>query len=108
MSIVARILIGLAYEAVVSFNAELGRRTFNAISVAGAGAAYPSSGALGPRELLFTTVMTFCVYKGLESYPWIGVAWLLRTVLDMIHNLLGRPILRSAEPHLVATTTSTA
>lgn len=98
MNIVAPILIGLAYVAVISLVPEPGRRKFNAILVAGAGAAYLSSGALGPWELLFTTAITFCAYKGLTSYRWIGVAWLLHTVLDIVHNLLGKPILPFA-PH---------
>lgn len=98
MNIIAPILIGLAFVAVISLVPEPGRRKLNAIIVAGAGAAYLSSGALGPWELLFTTAITFCAYKGLTSYRWIGVAWLLHTVLDIIHNALGRPILPFA-PH---------
>ena len=98
MNVVAPILIGLAYVALVSLVPEPGRRTFNALFVAGAGAAYLSSGALGPWELLFTAAITFCAYKGLTSYRWIGVAWLLHTILDIIHHLLGRPILPFA-PH---------
>lgn len=98
MNIVAPILIGLASVTVISLVPEPGRRKFNAILVGGAGAAYISSGALGPWELLFTTAITFCAYKGLTSYRWIGVAWILHTVLDIIHNLLGRPILPFA-PH---------
>jgi hypothetical protein len=98
MRIVAPILIGLLYVAVVSLVPEPARRTFNAVFVAGAGAAYLSSGALGPAELLFTTAITICAYKGLTSYRWIGVAWLLHTVLDVIHDGLGKPILPFA-PH---------
>lgn len=79
MDIVAPILIGLLYCAAVSLVREPARRTFNAIFVASAGAAYLSSGALGPWELLFTTAATFCAYRGLTSYRWIGVAWLLHT-----------------------------
>jgi hypothetical protein len=98
MTIMAPILIGLAYVALMSLVPEPTRRTLNAIIVAGAGAAYLSSGALGPGELLFTAAITFCAYQGLTSYRWIGVAWLLHTVLDVIHTLLGRPILPFA-PH---------
>lgn len=98
MNIVAPILIGLAYVAFISLVPEPGRRTFNAVFVAGAGGAYLSSGALGPWELVFTAAITFCAYKGLTSYRWIGVGWLLHTVLDIIHHLLDRPILAFA-PH---------
>lgn len=93
MNVLAPILIGLAYVAVVSSVPEPRRRTFNALFVAGAGAAYLSSGALGPWELVFTAAITFGAYRGLTSDRWIGIAWLLHTVLDVIHHLLGRPIL---------------
>lgn len=53
---------------------------------------------LGPWELLFTAAVTFCAYRGLSSYRWIGVAWLLHTAWDVVHHLLGRPIL-PFEPH---------
>lgn len=58
MNVLAPILIGLAYVAVVSSVPEPRRRTFNALFVAGAGAAYLSSGALGPWELVFTAAIT--------------------------------------------------
>lgn len=93
MNIVAPILIGLLYCAAVSLVPEPARRRFNAIFVAGAGAAYLSSGAVGPWELVFTTAVTFCAYKGLTSYRWIGVAWLLHTGWDVVHHQLGAPIL---------------
>lgn len=93
MNIVAPILIGLLYCAAVLLVPEPARRRFNAIFVAGAGAAYLSSGALGPWELLFTTAVTFCAYRGLTSYRWIGVAWLLHTGWDIVHHLMGQPIL---------------
>ena len=93
MSVLAPILIGLAFVAVMSLTPEPTRRTLNALLVAGAGAAYLSSGALGPWELLGATAVTFCAYRGLTSYRWIGVGWLLHTVLDVVHHLLGRPIL---------------
>ena len=93
MNIVTPILIGLLYCAAVSLVPEPARRRFNAIFVAGAGAAYLSSGALGPWELLFTTAVTACAYKGLTSYRWIGVAWLLHTGWDVVHHLMGAPIL---------------
>ena len=68
MNIVTPILIGLLYCAAVSLVPEPARRRFNAIFVAGAGAAYLSSGALGPWELLHT-------------------GW------DVVHHLMGAPIL---------------
>lgn len=37
--------------------------------------------------------MTYCAYRGLESWTYIGIAWLLHTTLDVIHHLKGAPIL---------------
>ncbi|EFL09437.1 conserved hypothetical protein [Streptomyces sp. AA4] len=76
-----------------SFLAEPHRRKFNAIMVAGAGAAYLSSGAFGPLELVFTAAVTYCAYRGLKSWAFIGIAWLLHTTLDVLHHLKGAPIL---------------
>jgi hypothetical protein len=48
------------------------RRHFNAIMLAGAGAAY-LNGGLGLWELAFTAVVTSCAYKGLNAYGFIGL-----------------------------------
>ncbi len=98
MNVVAPILIGLAYVTLISLVPEPARRRLNAVIVGGAGAAYLSGGSLGPWELLFTAAMTFCAYRGLSSYRWIGTAWLLHTVWDVVHHLRGDPILPFA-PH---------
>ncbi len=58
-----------------------------------AGAAYLSGGALGLWELVFTAVVTFCAYKGLTNYTWLGVGWLLHTCWDVVHHLKGAPII---------------
>ena len=64
-----------------------------AIFVAGAGAAYLSGGGFGVWEVAFTTLMVFPAYKGLQSYRFIGIAWLLHTGWDILHHLYGNPIL---------------
>ena len=84
MSIVIPILIGVLYVTAVSVIREPHRLRFNAIMVAGAGAAYLSSGAFGPWEVAFTAAMTYCAYRGLTSYRWIGVAWLLRRAPNIL------------------------
>ncbi len=61
--------------------------------VAGAGAAYISGGSLGLWELAFTAVMTFCAYRGLTNYTWLGMGWLLHTAWDVVHHLRGAPII---------------
>jgi hypothetical protein len=93
MSILGPALIGLLYAAANSFVPERHRRPFNALMVAGAGAAYVSGGAFGPLELAFTTVMTVVAFRGLSSWRWIGVAWLLHTAWDVAHHVRGAPLL---------------
>ena len=61
--------------------------------VAGAGAAYLSAFGLGPWEFAFTMAMTHCAFRGLTSYGWIGVGWLLHTAWDVVHHLHGSPML---------------
>jgi hypothetical protein len=99
MNVVAPALIGLAYAAAMSLIRDPDRRRqLNAVMVAGAGAAYLSSGALGPWEIVFTAVTTYCAYRGLRSWTWIGIAWLLHTCWDIVHALRGTNILPFA-PH---------
>ncbi len=45
-----------------------------------------------PREFAFTALVTYCAYRGLRSYGFIGVAWLLHTGWDALHHLYGNPI----------------
>jgi hypothetical protein len=92
VTIIAPVLIGLIYAAVNSLIRAEHRRPFNALMIAGAGAAY-LSGGFGPWELAFTTVMTYVAYRGLTSWRWIGVGWLLHTAWDVVHYLHGRPLL---------------
>jgi Family of unknown function (DUF6010) len=89
--VVAPILIGVLFIAAVSLFKEPNRRNFMAIMIAGAGAAY-LNGGLGIWEFLFTAVVTVCAYRGLRSYQWIGVGWVLHTGWDVIHHVYGSPI----------------
>lgn len=92
-NLVAPVLVGLAYVAVCSLAPEPARQKINAVLVAGAGAAYLSSGAMGFSELAFTAAMTVCAYLGLSNYAWLGVGWLLHTGWDVVHHLKGAPII---------------
>ncbi|WEO98172.1 DUF6010 family protein [Streptomyces sp. FXJ1.172] len=92
MRYVAPIVIGLLYVLLMSLIPEPHRRRFNAVMVAGAGAAYLSGGGLGGWEFAFTALSTYVAYKGLESWAWIGVGWLLHTAWDVVHWLKGHPI----------------
>jgi hypothetical protein len=93
MLVVAPILIGILYTLVMSLLREPARRRLNAIMVAGAGAAYLSSGGFGAWELVFTASITYCAYRGLDSYVWLGIAWLLHAAWDVAHYLRGVPII---------------
>jgi hypothetical protein len=93
MLYVAPILIGILFAAAMSVLKEPTRRRFNAILVAGAGAAYLSSGSFGPWEFVFTAAITYCAYRGLDSWTWIGIAWLLHAAWDLLHYLRGAPII---------------
>lgn len=97
MTVTIPVLIGLGYVLLCSLVPEPHRRRANAIVVAGAGAAYLSGGGFGPVELAFTTVITWCAYRGLDSWTFIGIAWLLHTGWDVLHHLDGSPILPFAE-----------
>lgn len=85
------VVIGLVFILIMSLVSEPSRQKFNAIFVAGAGAAY-LSGGLGGWEFAFTAVATVVAYKGLDSYRYIGLAWLLHTCWDIMHHLYGNPI----------------
>lgn len=93
MTYVAPILIGVLYALVMSLVREPNRRRFNAIMVAGAGAAYLSGGGLGGWEFLFAAAVTYCAYRGLESWTFIGIGWLLHTGWDLLHHVKGNPII---------------
>jgi Family of unknown function (DUF6010) len=94
MMVIAPILIGILYAFLMSMLREPARRRFNAIMVAGAGAAYlSSSNGFGAWEFVFTAVITYCAYRGLGSWVWIGVAWLLHAAWDILHYLRGAPII---------------
>jgi hypothetical protein len=91
IQILGPILVGVLFVCACSFFPEPSRQNFSAIMIAGAGAAY-LNGGLGKWEFVFTTVVTFCAYKGLRSYNFIGVGWLLHTGWDVMHHLYGNPI----------------
>jgi hypothetical protein len=91
MGVIGPVIVALVYIALCSLFAEPHRRNFNAIMIAGAGAAY-LNGGFGIWEFAFTVMVTYCAYKGLRSYTFIGVGWLLHTGWDVLHHLYGDPI----------------
>jgi hypothetical protein len=87
------VAIGIGFILLCSLIREPARKKFMAILVGGAGAAYLSGGGFGLWEAAFCAVMTVCAYKGLQSYRYIGIGWLLHTAWDILHHLYGNPIL---------------
>jgi uncharacterized protein DUF6010 len=82
----------LVFILIMSLVREPARQRFNAVFVAGAGAAYLGAG-LGPWEFLLPVAVTACAYRGLTSYRFIGAAWLLHTAWDVVHHLYANPII---------------
>jgi hypothetical protein len=67
------------------------RKTLNAILAAGSCGVY-LSGGFGLWELLYPVVATPLVYRGLRSYRFIGLVWLMHAAWDLPHYLWGNPI----------------
>jgi hypothetical protein len=89
--IVAPVVVATLFISATSAFKEPQRRNFNAIMIAGAGDAY-LNGGLGLWEFAFTALVTYCAYKGLKTYRFIGLGWLLHTGWDFMHHLYGTPI----------------
>ena len=87
----AAVGIALLYITLSSLVREPHRQNLSAIIVAGAGAAYLSSG-LGAWEFAFCAVMTWVAYRGLTHYYYLGIAWLMHTGWDILHHLYADPI----------------
>lgn len=92
IGLIAPIMVALIYISACSLFTEPNRRHFNAIMIAGAGAAY-LGGGLGMWEFVFTVIITYLAFRGLKSYSFIGVGWLLHTGWDVMHHLYGNPII---------------
>jgi len=91
MDVVAPTVVALLFIVVTSAFKEPQRRNFMAIMIAGAGAAY-LNGGFGVWEFVFTAVVAYSAYRGLASYRFIGIGWLLHTAWDVMHHLYGNPI----------------
>ncbi len=89
------VLFVLVFIAASSLITDPNRRNFMAILIGGAGAAYLSGGGIGYWEFVFTAVVTVCAYKGLSSYRFIALGWILHTIWDLVHHFYGHPIIRS-------------
>jgi Family of unknown function (DUF6010) len=92
MDVVGPVIGGLVFVVIMSLVSEPARRTMNALIVAGASGAYLSGGGFGIWEVLFPVVAMPIAYRGLSSYSFIGLAWLMHSCWDIVHHLWGNPI----------------
>lgn len=81
----------LVFVAIMSLVAEPTRRTLNAIILAGASGVY-LAGGFGPWELIYPVIATPIAFRGLRSYRFIGIGWLMHASWDIVHHLWGNPI----------------
>ena len=72
MSLLGPIIVALVYISLCSLFKEPNRQNFNAIMIAGTGAAY-LNGGFGIWKFPFTIMGTYCAFRGLRSYNLIGV-----------------------------------
>jgi hypothetical protein len=90
--LVLAVVIAIVFVVLSSLLKEPARKRFNAVMIAGAGAAYLSGGGFGGWEMAFNALLTYFAYRGLNSYRFIGAAWLLHTGWDVLHHFYGNPI----------------
>jgi uncharacterized protein DUF6010 len=92
MDFVGPVIGALVFVIIMSLVSEPARRTINAMIVAGASGAYLSGGGFGIWEVAFPVVALPIAYRGLRSYSFIGLAWLMHSCWDIVHHLWGNPI----------------
>ncbi|WP_307796288.1 DUF6010 family protein [Amycolatopsis sp. 195334CR] len=51
--------------------------------IVGAGAAYPSGGDFGAWEIALTAELGYVAFRGLDSWTFIGIGWLLHTACTL-------------------------
>ena len=93
---IAPVVIAGIFVAVAGLLPEPARRRYMAVFVGGAGAAY-LNGGFGGLEFPFVLAASYVAYRGLDSYRFIGIAWLMHTGWDIAHHFYGNPIIH-AEP----------
>ena len=92
MDFVGPTIGAIVFVAIMSLVSEPARRTVNVMIVAGASGVYLSGGGFGIWEVLFPVVAMPIAYRGLRSYSFIGLAWLMHSCWDIVHHLWGNPI----------------
>jgi Family of unknown function (DUF6010) len=92
MDYVGPVIGAIVFVLIMSLVNEAARRPVNAFIVAGATGVYLSGGGFGVWELLFPLIAMPIAYRGLRSYPFIGIVWVLHSGWDILHHLWGNPI----------------
>ena len=107
MDVVGPAIGALVFVVIMSLVSEPARRTINAMIVAGASGAYLSGGGFGIWEVVYPVVAMPIAYRGLRSYSFIGLAWLMHSCWDIVHHLWEIPSGRSCRPRRSAARSST-
>ena len=92
IELISPVVAAVVFIALCGLIREPARQRFSAVFVAGAGGAY-FSGGFGVAEVVFSAVIMALAYRGLRDYRAIGMAWLLHSGWDLLHDLWGNPIL---------------
>jgi Family of unknown function (DUF6010) len=91
MDVLGPALGAFLFVLVMSLAREPTRRTLNAVIVGGASGVY-LSGGFGIWEIVYPVVVTPVIYRALQSYRYIALAWLMHAAWDLAHHLWGNPI----------------
>ena len=92
-ALISATVIPFTYFFLNSFIKEPYRQQFNALMVAGAGAAYFSGSIFDYWEFGFAMIIVYLALRGLKQYYFIGIAWLMHTTWDTIHHFNDNPLL---------------
>jgi hypothetical protein len=91
-NVIAPIAVSGAFIAIMSMLREPDRQKVSALLIAGAGAVYFGAG-FGWSEVAFCALLTWLAFRGLQDYRFVGTAWVLHIIWDVLHHLYGRSIL---------------
>ena len=91
VEMISPLIVAVLFIAACSLLKEPARRNLSAIMVAGAGAAY-LNGGLGGWEFIYCAFATWLAYRGLADLRYVGAAWLLHSMWDVVHHFYGTPI----------------
>ena len=91
-NIVAPIVVSAVFIGTMSLLRDDDRHRLSALLIAVAGAVYFGAG-FGWWEVAFCALLTWLAFKGWKDYRFIGIAWVLHIVWNILHHLYGRSIL---------------